>query len=170
MEYFKIGKLVGASGVHGQILLRHELGKKSSLKGLKAIFIEEQQNAFVPWFIESAKIKSENETYVKLEGIHTREDALKISRKDVWLPEEDFKKYAAKSSAANYLGYQIIDQGRSLGPVLEVIEQPHQLLCRLEMNQKEVLVPLNENTLNKIDHRNRQILVTLPEGLLAIYL
>ena len=42
MEYFKIGKLVAAFGIKGEMILKHSLGKKSALKGLKAIFIEEQ--------------------------------------------------------------------------------------------------------------------------------
>ena len=59
MEYFKIGKLVAAFGVKGEMILKHSLGKKSALKGLKAIFIEEQKQSFIPWFIISAKSKSE---------------------------------------------------------------------------------------------------------------
>jgi len=35
---------------------------------------------------------------------------------------------------------------RTLGIILEVVEQPHQLLCRLEIKGKEVLIPLNEGT------------------------
>ena len=169
-EYFKIGKLVTAFGVNGQLILQHELGKKTSLKGLQAIFIEEKKKSFLPWFIESVKIKSDNEVYLTLDGITNREAALKITQKEVWLPEADFKKFAAKSAPANLLGYMIVDSDKSLGPILEVIEQPHQMLCRIEINSKEVLIPLNESTLQKIDHKKRQVLVTLPDGLLEIYL
>lgn len=169
-EYFKIGKLVAAFGVNGQLILQHELGKKTSLKGLQAIFIEEKKKSFLPWFIESVKIKSDNEVYLTLEGITNREAALKITQKEVWLPEADFKKFAAKSAPASLLGYTIIDTDKTLGPILEVIEQPHQMLCRLEINSKEVLIPLNESTLQKVDHKNRQIIVALPDGLLEIYL
>jgi 16S rRNA processing protein RimM len=169
-EYFKIGKLVAAFGVNGQLILQHELGKKTSLKGLQAIFIEEKKKSFLPWFIESVKIKSDNELYLTLEGIINREAALKITQKEVWLPEADFKKFAAKSAPANLLGYSIIDIDKQLGAILEVIEQPHQMLCRIEIDSKEVLIPLNESTLQKIDHKNRQVVVTLPDGLLEIYL
>ena len=58
-EYFKIGKLVAVHGLSGELLLKHELGKKTSLKGLPAIFVEEKKNSFIPWFIESTKIKSQ---------------------------------------------------------------------------------------------------------------
>jgi 16S rRNA processing protein RimM len=44
------------------------------------------------------------------------------------------------------------------------------LLCRLEITKKEVLIPLNESTLKKIDHAKKQVVVELPEGLLEIYL
>ena len=59
-EYFKIGKLVASHGTAGDLILQHSLGKKTTLKGLEAIFIEEQQNSFIPYFVEKASIKSEN--------------------------------------------------------------------------------------------------------------
>ena len=169
-DYFKIGKLVAAFGVNGQLILQHELGKKTALKDLQAIFIEEKKKSFLPWFITAAKIKSENEVYLSLEGVMTREDALKLVQKEVWLTEADFKKFAAKSAPASLLGYTIIDDGNELGTILEVIEQPHQIICRIEVQSKEVLIPLNEAFLEKVDHRKKQVLVTLPEGLLDIYL
>ena len=169
-EYFKIGKLVAVYGLKGELLLKHELGKKTSLKGLQAIFIEEKKNSFLPWFIEATKIKSEKEIYLKLDGINTREAAIKLTQKELWLPEADFIKYTAKTAPAGLLGYTIISNNEPLGKILELIEQPHQLLCRLEINGKEVLIPLNEKFLKKTDHKKRQVFVDLPEGLLEIYL
>ena len=170
IEYFKIGNLVAAHGLIGELVLKHNLGKKTSLKGLEAIFIEERKESFLPWFIESAKLKSNEEVYLKLEGINTREAAIRLTPKEVWLPEADFKKFAAKSSPVNLLGYAIIHEKKSLGKILEVIEQPHQLLCRIEISGREVLIPLNEDTLKKIDHKKKEVIVRLPEGLLEIYL
>ena len=170
IEYFKIGKFVTAHGLNGELLLKHSFGKKTSLKGLQAVFIEEKKDSFIPWFIESAKIKNEEETYIRLEGIDTREAAAKLIQKEIWLPEADFKKFASKSAPAGLLGYTIINEKETIGSILEVIEQPHQLLCRLEIKGKEALIPLNENTLKKIDHKNKQVVVSLPEGLLEIYL
>ena len=169
-EYFNIGKLVAVHGLQGELLLKHELGKKTSLKGLQAIFIEEKNQSFIPYFIELAKIKSEDEVYLKIEGIHTREKAQLLANKKVWIPEGDFKKLAAKSAPAGLLGYQIINEGKPLGEILELIEQPHQLLCRLEIEGKEVLIPLHEETLQKVNHAKKQVLVDLPDGLLEIYL
>jgi 16S rRNA processing protein RimM len=170
LEYFKIGKFVAVHGLKGELLLKHELGKKSGLKGLQAIFIEDRKDSFLPWFIESATIKNEQEIYLKLEGINSREAAMKLTQKEIWLPETDFKKLAAKTAPLSLLGYMIIHEKKPLGEILEVIEQPHQLLCRLEIKGKEVLIPLHEGSLEKIDHKKKLVMVELPEGLLDIYL
>lgn len=168
-EYFKIGKLVAASGLKGELILKHTLGKKTSLKGLTTIFIEDKKDSFLPWFIQSVRIKNEEEVYLKLESIDFREAAIKLTQKEVWLPEQDFKKFTAKSAPANLLGYTIINNAEPLGEILEVIEQPHQLLCRIEINKKEALIPLNESFLQKINHAKKQVIVELPNGLLEIY-
>src|SRR5215212_1546199 len=169
-EYFKIGKFVSTFGLKGELVLKHNLGKKTSLKGLKAIFIEERKDSFIPWFIETAKIKSEEEIYLKLESINVREQAIKLTQKEVWIPEQDFKKFSAKSSPINLLGYHIIEGEQVLGKILEIIEQQHQLLCRIEFNNKEAYIPLHEETIKKIDNKKRQVIVGLPPGLLEIYL
>lgn len=169
-EYFIIGKIVAAHGLEGELLLKHELGKKTSLKGLQAIYIEDKKDSFLPWFIEGTQIKSENELYLKLETVNTREAALKLNQKKVWLPEKDFKKYASRSAPSGILGYSIMQNQEALGNILEVIEQPQQLLCRIEIKDNEVLIPLHEDTLKKIDHQKKQVWVELPEGLLDIYL
>jgi 16S rRNA processing protein RimM len=169
-EYYKAGKFVAVHGLQGELLLKHELGKKTSLKGLAAFFVEEQKGSFLPWFVSSAKIKSDTEVYLKVEGINSREAAIRLVRKEVWLPEAEFKKFAAKTAPAGMLGYVIIDNGESLGEILELIEQPHQLLCRLEIKGKEVLIPLHNETLKKVDHKKKEVIVELPEGLLNIYL
>jgi 16S rRNA processing protein RimM len=169
MEYFKIGRFVATFGLKGELVLKHNLGKKSSLKDIKAVFIEEKKESFIPWFVETTKIKNEEETYLKIEGIDIREQAIKLTQKDVWVTEEDFKKYSSKSSPINLLGFEIVEEGKSLGKIIEVIEQPHQVLCRIEIDSKEVYIPLHEETIVKIDRKKNQVIVSLPPGLLEIY-
>ena len=168
-EYFNIGKFAGTFGLKGELVLKHTLGKKTSLKGLTALFIEEKKESFIPWFIESTKIKNEEETFIKLEGIATREQANRLTQKQVWLPEADFKKFSSRSSPISFLGYEIVENDTVLGKILEVIEQPHQVLCRIDLNGKEAYIPLHENTIVRIDKRKARVVVELPEGLLEIY-
>jgi 16S rRNA processing protein RimM len=168
-EYFKIGKLAATFGVQGQLVLQHDLGKKTSLKGLEAIFIEETENSFLPYFITATKIKNDREIFISLQGIESKEEARFLIKKEAWLAENDFKKFAAASAPISFLGFMVIDNKEELGEVLEVIEQPHQVLCRIIIGGKEVLIPVHENSLEKIDKKNRRLYVNLPDGLLDIY-
>ncbi len=168
--YNSIGKIVATYGLQGEVVLVHNLGKKTSLKGLEAIFIEINKGEMLPFFIQGTKIKSAEEIYLKLEGIPFKEEAKKLLRKEVWLPEEDFNNYAAKSASISLLGFDIINEGDNIGEILEVIEQPHQVLCRIDYRGKEALIPVHAESLQKIDKKNRQVHVTLPDGLLDIFI
>jgi 16S rRNA processing protein RimM len=167
--YRNIGKIISVFGLKGELIIHHHLGKKTSLKGLEIIFIEEKKDALLPYFIVSARIKNNEEVYIILEGINSKELAHKLLRKEIWLTETDFTRYAGKSAPISLVGYHMIHGDKELGEILEVIEQPHQVLCRLEMQKKEVLVPVNEATLQKIDQKNKKVFVELPDGLLDIY-
>jgi len=168
-EYFKIGKFVSTFGVNGQLILQHSLGKKTSFKGMESLFIEDMKDSFLPYFIVTSKIKSDKEIIISLEGIDSKESAHFLLKKEVWLSENDFKKFAAAAAPISFLGFMVIDQNKELGEVVEVIEQPHQVLCRIMMEGKEALIPIHENSLEKIDKKNRKLYVNLPEGLLEIY-
>jgi len=169
-EYFKIGKFAASTGLKGELILQHNLGKKTSFKGLEAIFIEDKKESFLPYFIQSAKIRNDDETIVKLEGVDIVEAARKLTPKEVWLAEDDFKKFAAKSSPIALLGFTMINDGEPIGIITEVIEQPHQVLCTIIYKGKEALIPIHEESLEKVDTKNRKVFVTLPDGLLEIYL
>ncbi len=168
-NYFKIGRLAGTFGINGQVVLEHSLGKKTSLKGLDNIFIEENENSFLPYFIETAKIKNDKEVYLKLEGISSKEAAHHLIKNQVWLAEADFKKLASVSAPISLLGYVVLNEKKEIGEVIEVIEQPHQVLCKILIDNKEALLPVHEETLEKIDKKNRRLFLKLPEGLLDIY-
>jgi 16S rRNA processing protein RimM len=169
-DYINIGKIVASFGLKGEVILKHALGKKTELKNIEAIFVEENKGSYLPYFVESSKAKDHDETYVKLESIDTRESANRLSTKNVWLLDADFRKLAGKSAPISLLGFELItDEDEHLGPIEEVIEQPHQVLLRISLDGKEALIPLHAETLDKIDHQKKQVHVTLPDGLLDIY-
>ena len=168
-QYFKIGKLAASYGLNGELVLQHSLGKKTSLKGLEAIYLEEKKDNFLPYFIEKTSIKNETETYIKLEGIDSKETARKLTPKEAWLEEADFNKFAAKAAPISLLGFSMIEGETDLGEIIEVIEQPHQVLCTIMYKGKEALIPVHEASLIKVDKKNKKVYVELPEGLLDIY-
>lgn len=169
-NYINIGKVVSAYGLKGEMILSHHLGEGASLENTLAVFIEETPGKFLPYFLVSQKPKGPAELLLSLEGVETPEQAKKLLKKSIWLKEADVKKTAAASAPISLLGYMVQEAKKPIGKVLEVIEQPLQILLRLELQGKEVLVPINESTLVGIDRKKQVIHVSLPEGLLDIYL
>ena len=168
-QYFKIGKLAASFGLKGELVLQHSLGKKTILKGLETIFIEQGKDNLMPYFISTITIKNDAEVFIKLEGIDAKETARKLTPKEVWITEADFKTFAAKAAPIYMLGFNLINEDEDLGEIIEVIEQPHQILCAILLDGKEALIPIHGESLDKIDQKNRKVYVTLPDGLLDIY-
>lgn len=168
-NYRNIGKLVAVHGLQGELVLLHRLGKKTSLRGLKTLFLEEKKDEMLPWFIESTRVKGEQEIFVKLEGLDTKEAARRVVQREVWLREVDFEQFVGKGAPISLVGFHLLDAGRDLGEIVEVIEQPHQVLCRIDLEGKEALIPVHEGTLRRVDQKKREVHVELPDGLLDVY-
>lgn len=168
-DYFSIGKIVASHGLLGEVILHHALGKKTDLKELSTLFIEDKKDSFLPYFVESTSCKNETEVYIKLEGINSKESARRLNQKEVWLLKADFDKYAGKSSPISLLGFMMLNEGVKIGEVTEVIEQPMQVLCKIIYKGNEALIPLHEASLKKIDQKKKEVHVELPDGLLELY-
>ncbi|MEN9858734.1 MAG: ribosome maturation factor RimM [Bacteroidota bacterium] len=168
--YLKLGKILSAHGLTGELLLEHTLGKASSLKKVEVLFIEDYKKALLPYFVTSSRKKTADAVFISLEGINTRERAQQLVSRAVWIPEELYHQLASKNAPANLLGYQIVENDKEIGLITEVIEQPQQLVCKVFIQEQEVLIPLHEDTLLSIDHAAKKVIVQLPDGLLDIYL
>jgi 16S rRNA processing protein RimM len=168
-DYINIGRIVASFGLTGEVILKHALGKKTQLKEVEAIFVEQHKGSYLPYFVQSSKAKDHEDTYVKLEAVDTKESAARLTGKQVWLLDADFRKLAGKTAPISLLGFQLLTKDEDLGPIEEVIEQPHQVLLRISLDGKEALIPLHAETLDKIDHKTKRVYVTLPDGLLDIY-
>ena len=58
--------------------------------------------------------KGDDELYLKLEGIDTKEAATKFLRREVWLKEEEMQTHTQKNNPIGWVGYQ--DDGPGTGP------------------------------------------------------
>lgn len=168
-EYIKIGRFVATHGLQGELILHHSLGDNKKLKELDVVFIEELSKSFLPYFIEKVTVKNGEDLIVKVEGFDTKEGARKLFPKDVWLKSEVFREYVGKTAPIGLLGYMMKEGKENLGEIIEIIEQPHQVLCTILYKGKEALIPLHEESLKAIDHKKKIVEVELPGGLLEVY-
>lgn len=165
-----IGKIAGTHGLDGWINLSHQLIAKNAFSKIKFIFIEIRKESFIPFYIEQKRSVSDDEICLKLEDVVSVEQAKELSGKKVFIEQSLFVELNPQSISNTLIGYQIHDEKLGIiGPIEELIETPGQVLAYIQYRSKEVLIPLVDATLKKMDHVRKLVYVCLPDGLLEIY-
>ena len=75
-----------------------------------------------------------------------------------------------KDDIQNLSGYKVLLQdGNLLGVITEVISNPGQLILNvISENNRDMLIPLHEDFIVKVDKRKKILVMDIPEGLTEI--
>ena len=166
----RIGKIVATHGTTGNLIFTHFGGSGSWLKVGDPLMLELQKGSQIPYFASAVKAGKPGELIIGLEDVATVEAAKKLVGKAVWVEETKIVGLS-KHSPLLWIGFSVIDKTKGdLGPVTDVLQTGSQWLARLVIEEKEVLLPLIEQMITKVDIRARKLHMDLPEGLLAVYL
>jgi len=170
-ECFELGLISKLYSFKGEVILYIDSDEPKKYYNIDAVFLEIDKQ-LIPFFIEKTTPSKINQIRVRFEGIENEEQASKIVKKKVYLPLsalpelEDDQYYLHEIE-----GYDVLDQSKTIiGKASTIIENPGNPLLEVLVEENEVLLPFNENTIIKVDKSNHQIHITIPEGLLDLYL
>lgn len=167
-EITKIGKLIKPHGLKGQVSLLVENINKIDFDRIKMLFIE-INNTPTPFFIENI-IEAGGKMIVKFENINSEADIKKLLKKDVSVLSEYIEE-SDNLSEDKLIGFTLIDEKEGiLGTIIDVQEFPQHAILSLLYKNKEILLPLTDDFINKIDWDTKTIYYKAPEGLLDVYL
>jgi len=122
----------------------------------------------VPFFVEDIFEKGGN-VIVKFEDVDDESQGSMYLNKEVFIEQHEKEKPAI--SIKDLVNYHIVDASfGDLGPILRIDEFPQQEIAVCEVNEKQILIPLNNDFIDEIDDENRQIMMSLPDGLIDLYL
>lgn len=69
------------------------------------------------------------------------------------------------------IGFTIVDATfGEVGVIKAINDTTAQALFEIDRNGTEILIPMNDEFIDKVDRNAKQILVTTPEGLIELYL
>lgn len=128
----------------------------------------------IPYFIEY--VNFENPFTVKFEDHDSKESALELTGKEIFMRTKDLlleeeKVFEIEGGLfyEKYVHYQIQDKSQGLlGEIVAIIEYPQQEMAAIIIEEKEVLIPLNEQLIIAIDEETKTISMDLPDGLLNL--
>jgi 16S rRNA processing protein RimM len=162
----KIGFISKLNGYKGELMLVTEDDKVSAEKFL----FMKMDGIPVPFFIEDIFEKSGN-FVVKLEDVNDEVFAQRFLNHDVFVERKGRTKNPKVVSAHELIDYHIIDSTfGDLGPIVRVEDFPQQEIAICNLKNKEIMVPLNDEFIDDIDDEHKLVSVTLPEGLVDLYL
>jgi 16S rRNA processing protein RimM len=166
----RIGKIVAAHGLTGAVILTHVVGNSKWLKKEHVLHIEMQKGSYIPYFVAQCKPVNDKEYLVNIEQIETVEAAKKLVTKHVNVDESLLADYARQSPLL-WIGFVVTDKHQGqIGAIEDVIQTGKQWLGKLTYKNSEVLIPLIEHTIEKVDIKAKTLNVDLPDGLLEVYL
>lgn len=170
-ELFLLGKIVRTFGSKGELIFQFNSEIITSLKKLESVFVHINGN-LVPFFIEQIRPRPKNQAQVKLMDVEETDDASLLAGCDIYIPVDLLPKQKSDQFYAHEIeGYSVIDSHHgNIGIVRDILEMPQQSLLAVEFNGKEILIPVVEEIIKKVDRRKKEIQVEAPEGLIELYL
>ena len=106
----------------------------------------------------------------RLEGISTLSQARALVGSEVWLPEEDLQPL----EKGRYYSFQIqgcsvvTEEGKTVGTVKDLLFVQDNDLLVVEKQDREILIPFVASICTDIKPKEKEIVVSLPDGLLDL--
>jgi 16S rRNA processing protein RimM len=170
-ECYLLGYISKTHGVEGELCFFIDADDPGYYKKMESVFIDLNKQ-LVPFFISHISSIKKNIAVVKLEDVDFFDQAEKLVGKELYLPLSFLPKLTGNRFYFHEIvGYTVVDKNLGvLGKITEVMDMPQQIIAQMEYKEKEVLFPINDLTLIKLDRSRKELLVELPEGLLEVYL
>jgi len=170
-DCFYLGKIVKKYSFKGEVLVKLDTDEPELYEHLDAIFIE-LRNSLVPFFIESSQLHKSELLRVKFEEVDSEEDADSIIKCDVYLPLKFLPKLEDdKFYFHEVIGYTVEDVNfGNVGVIKAINDSTAQSLFEIDRDGIEILIPMNDAFIKKVDKKKKLIIVETPEGLIDLYI
>lgn len=167
-QFIRVGRIKSTFGYNGILKVKFENINEEGLLNTEAFFFF-SENTFIPYFTESIAKAGNSLYHIKFQDIESKEEAGKLTGQDIFLPEEETE-IELPGEYLSLKGFMAFDkEAGPLGIIEEVLLLPMQEMARIDHNGIEVLIPLNDSTIESIDHTGHQVFFQLPDGLLEVY-
>lgn len=170
-DCFFLGKIVSKYSFKGELLIKLDTDEPDLYDELDSVFIDLRNN-LVPFFIEASQLHKSDLLRVRFEDVDTEADADALIKSDVYLPLEFLPKLEGNQFYFHeVIGFTVEDVNYgTVGTIVSVNDSTAQALFEIERNGIEILIPVNDAFIVKVDRTNKIIEVDTPQGLIDLYI
>jgi len=168
-DCFELGLVARLHGYNGQVQVSIDSDEPSRYAGIDALFLE-IRGQLVPFLVEKLEVNG-SRAIAKFKDVNTEEDAEKLRGVKVYLPLALLPTLTDNQFYFHEIvGFQVHDsvQG-ALGTVTTTYNMPSQDLIAMDYKGVEVLIPIADDIVTRVDRDQKVVHVSLPEGLVEVY-
>lgn len=169
-DCFFFGKITKTHGLKGEVTIKLDVANPADFAELRYVLIEDRGN-LIPYFIENQKINGDK-MFVQFQDVTRVEQAAAFLGKAVFLsnemmPELDEDEFYYKE----IVGFKLVDMVKGeIGEISDVLEYPTQAVIQVMKDGKEILIPIHDDIIQKVNKKAKTLIVKAPEGLIDMYL
>lgn len=169
-DYYYLGKIIKPHGFDGKVNTYLDTDQPDFYAGMEMVYIN-MNGSLIPYFVEQVNLKN-NKATIKFQDVDNIEQAFLLIQKEMFLPLNTLPELSGnKFYFHEVVGFKIKDHVYGdLGVVKTVLEYPNQSVFQVMHKDKEVLIPISDEVIKKVDRSKKEITVAAPEGLIDIYL
>jgi len=170
-DCFYLGKIVKKYSFKGELLAKLDTDEPAIYENLEAIFIE-VSGTLIPFFIEKSQLHKSDLLRLKFDDVTCEADADALLKSDLYLPLDLLPKLEGdKFYFHEIINFQLIDENFGpVGSVKGINDTTAQALFEVDRDGIEILIPMNDDFIKKLDRINKTITVNTPPGLIELYL
>ncbi len=170
-DFYYLGKILKTHGNKGQVQVHLDVDDPEEYHRLESVYLD-LHGERIPFFIKTVELKHNRKAIVQFQDFETLEDAESLQGLEMYLPVNQLP--ALKGNRFYYheiKGFEVIDQHHgNIGVIEDILELPHQSLFQIRHGEKEILVPIVDEIIQKVDRKKKILLIEAPAGLIEIYL
>jgi len=170
-DCFYLGKIAKKFSFKGEVLIYLDTDEPELYEDMESVFVEFNKN-LVPFFIENSNLHKGDFLRVKFEDVDDEAEADAIMGCEIYLPLNMLPKLEGNQFYYHeVIGFEIEDQRLGVfGKIVSINDTSAQPLFEVVNGNVEILVPMIDQFLVKIDRENKKVIMNLPEGLVEMYL
>ena len=159
----EVGQIVNSYGIKGFFKVVPFVDNIEQFKNFKKLYMQNKQELDV----EEIKF-SKNLVLVKVKGIETIEEAVKLKKLYLYVKREDIKLEEGSHFIVDLIGLEVYtEEGKLLGILKEVLQPGANDVYIVENEEKkQILLPVIPDVVKDIDIPNKKIIVHLIDGLI----
>lgn len=169
-DYYTLGYISKTSGTDSRLVIQADTDSADRYKKLES-FMVDLYGTLTPFFVKAVRVQLPSTLVILAEDVDAGM-AEQLIGKEVYVPLTFLPKLSGKKFYFHeVIGFEVIDSEKgSIGTVIGIYDRAKQAIFQVMKEKTEIMIPVVDEFISKIDRENKRIEMNLPEGLIDIYL